>query len=160
MIIFGNKNDEICAAPFLIRTIEEPDNIIKFFVAMPVKKEKGEIIDIENPELNKILCECVPLQPEENDIYEIIFENYIFHTTRNESYTCKDDYEISQGKYFVVFDKSRLLDCLPQIVEQSIIEACFPNGWKHYGIYCQNHIIDVIAVEEPKIRKRIAQYEI
>ena len=64
-----------------------------------------------------------------------------------------DNYEIQKGKYFIIFEKSRLLDYLPQIVEKEIVEAYNPNGWKHYGIYCQNHIVDVIASEEPKIRK-------
>lgn len=71
--------------------------------------------------------------------------------TRNESYTAWDDYEVRKGKYFIVFERSRLLDCMPKLVETELVEAYFPQGWKHYGIYCQNHIIDVIAAGEPRV---------
>ena len=155
MIQFGQENKEMRTAPFLIRAIEETDNALRVLVAIPVAKEKGEIIDAETSELNHLLSTCVPLSPDENNVYEIVFENYIFHITRNESYALQDHCKNAKGKYFIVFDQSRLLDCLPQLVEQSILEAYFPNGWKHYGIYCQNHIIDVIAAEEPKIKKCI-----
>ena len=152
MIQFGQENHEMRTAPFLIRAIEEMNNALKVIVATPIAKEKGTIIDAETSELNHLLSTCVPLSPDENNVYEILFENYIFHIIRNESFTLQDNYGISKGKYFIVFDQSRLLDCLPQLVEQSILEAYFPSGWKHYGIYCQNHIIDVIAAEEPKVK--------
>ena len=158
MILFGKENDEISSAPFLVKTIEEMENEIKFVVALPIQgKKESDINDMENSALNKILSECVPVYPDENNLYEIIFENYVFHMTRNESYTYRDDYEIRRGKYFIIFDKSRLMDYLPQIVEPEIIEAYFPKGWKHYGIYCQNHIIDVIATGNPMIKKCIEQ---
>ena len=155
MIRFGQENQEMRTAPFLIRAAEETNHALSVLVAMPVAKEKGEIIDAETSELNHLLSTCVPLSPDENNIYEIVFENYIFHITRNESYALQDSCENAKGKYLIVFDTSRLLDCLPQLVEQSILEAYFPNGWKHYGIYCQNHIIDVIAAEEPRIQNCI-----
>ena len=154
MIKFGNENDDMNSAPFLFKTIEEMDNEVKFIVALSIKGKQGcGINEEDNPALGKILSECVPIYPDEDNLYEILFDNYIFHITRNESYTSWDNYELRKGKYFIIFEKSRLLDCLPQIVEQEIVEAYNPNSWKHYGIYCQNHIIDIIASEEPKIRK-------
>lgn len=63
------------------------------------------------------------------------------------------DYEIRSGKYFIIFDKSRQLDYLPQIVNQEIVEVYYPKRWRHYGLYCQNHIIDIIATKEPRIKK-------
>lgn len=153
MILFGEGN-EMSMAPFLIKTTEEEENGIRFIVALPMQGKKGtDRNDEGNPELNKLLHESTPIYPDENNLYEILFENYVFHMTRNESYTCWDDYEIRNGKFFIIFDKSRLLDYLPQIVTQGIVEAYNPKGWKHYGIYCQNHIIDVIATKEPRIKK-------
>ncbi len=157
VISFGKENEEISSAPFLVKTIEEMDNEIKFVVALPVSGEKGDINDTGNSVINDILSECVPIYPDEDNLYEIVFENYVFHMTRNESYTCWDDYEIRNGKYFIIFDQSRLMDCLPQLVTLGIVESYFPKGWKHYGIYCENHIIDVIAAGEPKIKKCIVE---
>lgn len=154
MILFGKENDEIVTAPFLVKTIEEDENEVRFIIALPIQGEKGtDINDTGIPILNKLLVESISIYPDENNLYEILFEGYVFHMTRNESYTCCDDYEIRNGKYFIIFDKSRLLDYLPQLVEIGIVEAYYPNKWKHYGIYCQNHIIDIIATEEPKVKK-------
>lgn len=75
MIGFGNENNELKTAPFLIKTVEEDDNDITFIVSLAIAGEKG------------------------------------------------------------------------------IIEAYYPNGYKHYGIYCQNHIIDIIATKEPIVEK-------
>lgn len=154
MIVFGKENTEISMMPFLVKMIEEEDNVVKFIVALSVQGEKGTgVNDIVIPEMNKLLHETTPIYPDESNMYEILFENYIFHMTRNESYASWNDYEIRNGNYFIIFDKSRLLDYLPQIIESEIVDACHSNGWRHYGIYCQNHIIDVITAEEPKIKK-------
>ncbi len=40
VINFGKENEGISSAPFLIKTIEEMDNEIKFVVALPVSGEK------------------------------------------------------------------------------------------------------------------------
>lgn len=153
MILFGEENKEMTTVPFLVKTIEE-ENGIRFIVALSIQGKNGtDRNDMGIPALSKILLEATPIYPDENNLYEVLFENYVFHMTRNESYTCWDDYEIRNGKYFIIFDKSRLLDNLPQIVNQGIVEAHYPRGWKHYGIYCQNHIIDVIATKEPRIKK-------
>lgn len=150
--LFGEENFEINSAPFLVKALEE-ENSIRFIVALPVQsKTRTDINDTGIPVLNKILKESFSIYPDENNLYEILFEDYVFHITRNESYTYWDDYEIRNGKYFIIFDKSRLLDYLPQLVEPEIVTAYYPNRWKHYGIYCQNHIIDVIATKKPKIK--------
>lgn len=154
MVAFGKENREMNSAPFLIKAIEEKDNYIQFIISLPIEGKKGTVINnVEIPELNEILKESTPIFPNENNLYEIIFEDYIFHITRNESYTCRDDYEISNGKYFIIFERSRLLDCVPELVEDRLLGECYPAGWKHYGICCQNHIIDIISAKEPIIRK-------
>ena len=158
MILFGTENEEMSTAPFLVKTIEEGENGIRFIVSLSIQGKKGiDRNDIGIPALSKLLLESTPICPDENNLYEILFENYVFHMARNESYTCWDDYEIRHDKYFIIFDKSRLLDYLPQIVNQGIVESYYPKGWKHYGIYCQNHIIDVIATKEPRIKKYMRQ---
>lgn len=154
MIAFAKTTHKISTAPFLIKTEEQADNKIKFIIALPAYGEKnigGE--HVGNSRLDNLLEKTVPICEDHNNLYEIVFENYVFHMTRNESYTCWDDYEIRQGDYFILFEQSRLLDYLPHIVEMGIVSAYHPDGCKHYGIYCQNHIIDIISTTEPKIKK-------
>lgn len=157
--IWRRENDEMSTAPFLIETIEE-ENGIKFIVALSTRGEMGIVANqMSKSAINELLSIVTPIYPDQNNLYEIIFENYVLHMTRNESYTSWDNYEIRKGKYFIIFDKSRLLDSLPQIVDMGIMEAYCPKGWKHYGIYCQNHVVDVIAVGEPQIRRLTGRKE-
>lgn len=153
MIAFG-EDDNLRNAPFLIKSIEESDNEIHYIVELSYEgKNETDIDDTGIPKLNDILKKATPIYPDNNEAYEIIFESYVFHITRNESYTSYDEYEISKGRFFLEFQRSRLLDSIPLIVEPELVKAFYPNGWKHYGIYCQNHIIDVIAASEPIIKK-------
>lgn len=154
MIEFGNENKELKTAPFLIKAVEEDDNCITFIVSSVVAGEKGkntEDTDIEV--LKELLTESIPVYPDYNNLYKIVFKHYVLHQTRNESYTSWDNYEVRKGNYFIIFEKSRLLDYISEFVEKGIIEAYYPNGYKHYGIYCQNHIIDIIATKEPIVEK-------
>ena len=154
MIAFGKTTRKISTAPFLIKTEEQADNKIKFIIALPAYGEKDTRREhAGNSRLDNLLEKAVPICEDHNNLYEIVFENYVFHMTRNESYTCWDDYEIRQGDYFILFEQSRLLNYLPHIVEMGIVSAYHPDRCKHYGIYCQNHIIDIVSVTEPKIKK-------
>lgn len=153
MIKFGDDTDIMNSAPFLIKTIEGQNNDISFIISLPFEGEKGaDVDDIGIPALNEILTDCIPLYPDENNTYEIIFEDYVLHMTRNESFTTWDDYEIRHGKYLIMFERSRLLDSMSVFVECELLKAVCNNAGKHYGIYCQNHLVDIIATNEPIIR--------
>lgn len=154
MIEFGSEKENIFTMPFLIQELEEKDNILKIKVALPQKADTKDLLDdITNINIKNITEKAVPICADENEIYEIVFDSYIFHITRNESYTGPDDEEICKGKYFIIFEKSKLLKFMPQLVECGLIDAMYPEGYVHYGVYCQNHIIDIIAADEPEIIK-------
>lgn len=160
MIEFGTDNNEANhLAPFLISAEEGEENEIKYVVALAARGEKGTGADhLGIPALEEIVKNCYPIYVSEEKIYEILFDKYIIHQTRNESLTCWDDYEEKHGNYFIIFEKSRLLDYLNIAIEKEIAKAYWPQGWKHYGIYCQNHIIDIVAPEPPTIRKLPAHH--
>ena len=146
MIAFGQQ--DAGHAPFLVSLSEEFDNALRLVISLSYTGEKGQNFDdMGIPALGEILRECRPIYPDENQTYEILFEGYILYQIRNESYCSWDDYEIRKGTYFILFEKSRLLDALPVLTD-----CQFLSGWKHYGIYCQNHIIDVISCYEPEIK--------
>ena len=154
MIAFGQQDSG--QGPFLISLSEEYDNDLKIVVSLSCTGEIGENADdMGIPALGDILRKSRPILPDENQTYEILFEGYILYQTRNESYTSWDDYEIRNGTYFIIFEKSRLLDALPVLTDCQILSdgTPYPGNWKHYGIYCQNHIIDIISCYEPEIKK-------
>lgn len=154
MIKFGSEENNIFTMPFLIQELEERDNALKLRIAFPKKGTiEGCLSDTSNSIVKDIFEASVPIYEDENEIYEILFDSYIFHITRNESYTGLDERDDFIGKYFVIYENSKLLKLMPQLVEYGLIEALYPEGCVHYGIFCQNHIIDIITSEKPKIVK-------
>ena len=152
---FGEGNDSLGKFVFVLN-IEDVDNELKIILSGCVEGEKGTDIDDESSEaLEEILKESTPIYPSEDDVYEIIFPNYIIYQVRNESYCSWDDYEIRKGRRLIIFEKSRLLDHF-----QTVTDSCqtedgdfYPGEWKHYGVYGEDHIIDVITHEKPIIKK-------
>lgn len=69
----------------------------------------------KNSTLKELFQDATPVYPDVDEVYEITFEDYIIHQTRNESYATYDEYEIRKGNPLIIFEKSRLLDLLPQL---------------------------------------------
>ena len=162
MLEFGTNNDEITAncpnAPFLLSMTDNPDNELSIIIALPQRGENGQDLDISiYPQDNinsvkDILLESYPVYEDAERVYEIKFDGYIIYQCRNESYTCWDNSEIRRGRYLVIFEKSQLLD----YYENVIFDIDFDDRKakrNHYGIYTENHIIDVISNHPPVISK-------
>lgn len=125
MIEFGKKDNELIDSSIFLEKSEENDVGIKYIIKIK-KQEKVEF-------------------------YEIMFEDYIIHRTMDESFYLWDNHEIRKGYAFLIFERSRLLDDLSNIVNLPMIVDFMKKDYKHYGIYCENHTIDIISFSEPKI---------
>lgn len=158
MFQFGSDDAMcICGYPFILEIKDDMDNRLIITVSLPVRGDKGEnISETENEKIKEIMENAYPIYPNQDMNYEIIFDDYIAYQVRNESFCSKDDYEIKKGKYFVLFERSRYLDQIQIITNCSQFEdgSYYPGKWTHYGVYANNHIIDVISHQEPVIRKR------
>lgn len=149
-------------APFLMELKEGAENELHVTICPAVIGEKsanhesfGDIgIDAA---LDEILADCSPILPEETRQYEIVFPDYIIYQVRNESFCSFDPEEVWSGRYLVVFEQSKFLDALPVFTDAQELEdgTCYPGPWKHYGIYTQNQVIDVIAQVEPTILEKL-----
>ena len=140
MIKFGEKykNDDIL--PYILKICDSTNNILKIIVTLPLLGEKGsEVSNTGNKELDEILKESYPVLINYNEIYEIVFENYIMYQIRNESFANPDENSKISGKYFVK--------------NITFYNDIFDNKYMHYGIFSWNHVIDIISAEEPKIAK-------
>ena len=158
MLEFGNDHAVLGdLAPFTLSINEGEDNMLSIVIA-PCKRGKvGEgIEDEENEKVRRLLEKSAPLYCDEEDAYEIIFDLYIMYQVRNESYSSWDDYEIRRGKFLICFERSRLLDHLKDITDCQQLQdgTYYPGAWRHYGVYTENHIIDVITCNEPVIRRK------
>ena len=154
MLKFGTANEEVnqhCQlAPFAISVNENSDNELNIIIAMPAPINSKP--DYDNQGINEILSNATRVGPDLNRMYEIRFERYIIYQCRNESYTCWDASEIRKGKYLIIFEKSKLLDYYENVIFDFDSDRDKSNR-KHYAIYTENHIIDVIANEPPTIKK-------
>lgn len=96
---------------------------------------------------------------DETQTYKIYFEEYIMYQDRNESYSSpvyNNADEISTGKGLVLFEKSKLLDYVNEVIDIDLalaMQTYSKSKLYHYGIYTLNNIIDVITFNEPVIEK-------
>lgn len=163
MIVFGEENKGLeDHAPFLTELSEEEDNRLRIKIALSVIGKTAdafsEISDFSGDEkIAKIFSGAVLVYPDYDRIYDIVFDRYIMYQVRNESYSSWDNYEIRKGKYFIVFEQSRLLDYLSTATDCRILcdGSFYPDRWNHYGIYCQNHIIDIVTAVPPEVKLQI-----
>ena len=150
MIKFGEKykNDNM---PYILNINDNIDNVLKIIVSLPYSGEKGsEASNTGNKNLDEILKKAYPVLIDYNEIYEIVFENYIMYQIRNESFANPDENSKISGKYFVIIKNSSYLKMVKNITFYNDI---FDNKYMHYGIFSWNHVIDIISAEEPKIAK-------
>lgn len=142
-------------APFLIESTEGQDNEVRFVVSLANRGETGILGDEALMPLKQLVSQCAPLYPDSRNIFEIVFTNYILHMVRNESYTFYAHDEIRHGNYFILFERSGLLDNLSRLIDSRLVEAVIGKEPRHYGIYCQNQIIDIITTNAPTIKRLI-----
>ena len=150
MIKFGKKykNDNM---PYILNINDNIDNVLKIIVSLPYSGEKGsEASNTGNKNLDEILKKAYPVLIDYNEIYEITFESYIMYQTRNESFAYPDENSKVLGEYFTIIKNSSYLKMVKSITFYNDI---FDDKYMHYGIFSWNHVIDIIAAEEPKIAK-------
>jgi len=83
-------------------------------------------------------------------VIDIRFENYIMYQVRNESFS-RIDRQTRQGRYMATYEQSFLLNHLSEITDaqQGDDGSFYPAKWKHYSIFTQNQVIDIISHCEP-----------
>jgi hypothetical protein len=80
--------------------------------------------------------------------FRLHWKTYIAYSVRNESYTIRDAYEEYDGNIAVLFHKSRYLDFIKL---STFANRTHPGLYRHWGFFCEDHIIDVVAVDAPEI---------
>ncbi|MBQ4042856.1 MAG: hypothetical protein IJD06_02580 [Clostridia bacterium] len=168
---FGGENEILRekgkTPPFLLKLEEPGDNSLRIRIAAPRDGEAGTGIDPAAdswnvPGLREMLEKSCPVYADASRCWEIVFPQYLMVQVRNESYTVWDDYEIRRGRALILFERSRLLDSLQTVTicRKMNDGEWYPGEWKHYGIYTEDQIIDVIAHTEPQIRRIVPDTDI
>ena len=77
-------------------------------------------------------------------IFELVWTHYVGYAVLNESYAYVNDDELYVGRRFRVYSKSPFLDYMAQATF-----ACdeHPGPTRHYCVVCEDHIVEVLAVD-------------
>jgi len=86
--------------------------------------------------------------------YELFFESYGSYSITNESFAMLNKNDERTGRVFCVYSKSSYLD---YIRETTLVNYTYDhnNTLGHYAVNCQNHVVDIVSIDKPLI-KRIA----
>ena len=130
---------------YLTEICEPEDNVLKLTLAEAKVSGPRENIVIEGVEIKDTAPIVVA---EDSSVYEVIFDQYIAYSVRNESYTHLDKEEEFEGRLVCIYTKSRFLD---YVSVSTFASDDFPGPFKHYGFNCLNHIVDIVSTSPPKI---------
>ena len=141
---------------FLRQLNDTDDNELTVFITQSkkVKPSSNSLEDEKNEKIRELLSRTMQLVSDDTQIYRIHFERYLMYQGRNESYAYNDDDHISVGQGLILFEKSKLLDYVNEVMDvPAAMHMQHGNKLQHYGIYTLNNIIDVVTLHEPVIEK-------
>jgi hypothetical protein len=130
---------------YLTGVCEPKDNALKLVIAEAKVSDSRETIRIGSLELEDAATIDVA---DDSSIYEIVFDEYIAFSVRNESYSQIDKEEEFEGRLACIYTKSKFLD---YVRSSTFASDDYPGPFKHYGFNCLNHIVDIVSATPPKI---------
>ena len=91
----------------------------------------------------------MPLEYTTAPYYELVWERYFTFMVSDEGTAALRKEEEFAGHGIRLFKKSWLLAAIPDLSNGT---HEIRGVMKHFGLYCLNHIVDVLAYEEPIVR--------
>ncbi len=82
-------------------------------------------------------------------LFEIVWDNYVAYSVTNESFATPSESEEFSGRFARSYSKSHFLD---YISHATFASNEYPGALQHVGIVSEEHIIDVISTEPPRVR--------
>ena len=81
-------------------------------------------------------------------IFEIVWDHYVAYSVRNESFARGDEQDVSVGRTFRIYSRSRFLDFIGYA---TFVSDGYPGPVQHICIGCEDHIIDVVSTQGPRV---------
>ncbi len=81
-------------------------------------------------------------------VFAIVWGTYVAYAVLNESYASVDEEERYEGSRFRLYSKSHFID---YISRATFACAEHPGPTQHHAVVCEDHVIDVISTELPKV---------
>lgn len=134
---------------YLIEINEPSDNVLRLVISEAQERETDQDLKIEDAVLSSVLSNAKELVADEScNAYEILFQDYVAYSVRNESFVSVDDSEKWTGRLFQTYSRSHFL---AYVRVATFASDDYPGKLGHYGINCLNHIVDVVSASQPII---------
>jgi hypothetical protein len=150
MTIIPQSFEEIDSCQYLfLRDITEPrDNSLLLLIEEASASPESVTREVAGAKLTDLHS---IESTDENRLFEVLWNSYIAYSVRNESFVTADDSEIVLlGRLVRVYSKSNYLDYVSRV---TFAVGTNPDPLLHVGINCQNHIIDVVSGDLPRVRR-------
>lgn len=85
----------------------------------------------------------------DSQCFELVWDHYISYVVHNESYKSWNDSEAWSGNRFRRYSRSKFLDYLDHV---TFADSLYPGPFAHYQLICQDHVIDIAALQPPRAR--------
>ena len=112
----------------------------------------SEVLEAEPlPELRKILAGSRSIvHSAECKVFTITWPKYIGYSMENESYALPEpSTSKKEGRLFVEYTESVYLQ---YIASSSFASAEYPGPFKHWAVYCLDHVFNVASTEQPVVQ--------
>ena len=95
------------------------------------------------------ISDCTAMEPR-GQVFELIWQQYVGYSVLNESYALLDDGGILKGKRYRVYTRSNFLNYMSKA---TLASDEYPGPAVHYELACEDHLINILAVNPPTIRR-------
>jgi hypothetical protein len=136
-----------CRSLFLT-DIQQPDyHTLKLVVMEGLPNGPAEPLPIGGA----VIVDCTRIEVIDNSrVFELIWDSYVGYAVLNESFAGVDAEERYEGSRLRVYSKSHFIEFLSRATFAS---PEYPGPTQHYKVCCEDHIIDVISIQPPRVGK-------
>lgn len=129
---------------FFLDLIEEPDtNVLRIVIAEATTQ--GPEVQVPQSTIKARLVSRIPgEQP-----WELMWDDYIAYAVRNESYWQSDNRPHNEDR-LIIRTRSAFLDF---IKASTFASSDYPGEFSHWELICADHVIDVVSMQPPEIRR-------
>ena len=146
----------IRACEFLfLHSISEPEQggvQIVVYEAKTGGPTPSEVLDSEPlPEVRRILAQSSAIvHSPDCKVFTVAWPKYIGYCMENESFALPEPpTSIREGRLFVEYTKSVYLE---YVSRSSFASAEYPGPFKHWAVFCLDHVFNVVSTEEPIVQ--------
>jgi len=139
---------EDCEWIFLREIGEPSDNVLRLVIEEAKADDPPEDIEILP---GKVIRGTRAVESDAScRAFELVWSSYVSYSVRNESFCTIDREELWEGRLLCLYSRSHFLD---YVARATIASSDYPGPLRHWGVNCLNHIVDVVAVDDPQVRE-------